>query len=108
MYEAITAIANQRVVTASDFAPYVCKWEAPSQYGPPISSFATFDADAYPVRYDDEQGEVVGEFFIRRIFEDSNQVEVGLVYVPYRGIGTITYVAVHMDADELAIRIEDS
>jgi hypothetical protein len=111
MYEAITAIANERVVTADDFEPFVCEWDAPSQFDPPITGFATFDAADFPaseiVGKCLPNSEVIGQFFIRRIL-DATTVEVGLIYVPYRGTGMLTYVGRHIDADELAIRIEDA
>ena len=108
MHDNIVNIANERVLTAADFEQYVCAWDAPSQYDPPIHSFATFDAECYPNDGESPRsGEVVGMFFVRRIL-DANTVEIGLVYVPTAGIGILTYVGMHLDADELAIRMEDS
>jgi len=96
MFNHIIAIANERVVNGADFLPF----ETIDGKGP--HNWLTLDAGDLP--YPDDSEACVAEFFVRRIF-DNNIVEIGAYYG--HGIHR-TWVAIHMDADELAIRMEDS
>lgn len=88
----IVHIANERVVTAEDFEPFVGR-----------HNWLTIDADDMPVKWD-LPGDRVCKFTLRRIFPEKNAVEILVNLDDLVPGGT----AMYLDADELAIRMEDS
>lgn len=95
IYGTIEAIANERVVTADDFVTFVG-----------LSNWLVIDAEDLPREdrnADNFAEDAVCKFTIRRVF-----VEAGKVEVIYFTRSHPEGIAMHLDADELAIRIEAS
>jgi hypothetical protein len=88
-YDRIIAAANEGVVTAAHFAPFVG-----------VENWLLVDAKDLPKTGDPEADQCDGlcAFKVRRIFWQQNFVEIVLT-----DLGDI---AMHLPADELAIRME--
>jgi hypothetical protein len=105
-HESMPGLPYELVVARAEKGPVKADW-----FRPHIGAFqwATFDADMYPGEINDpDDTEVAGQFFIIDVNERNDTVLIGLIHaVP--GLSKIyTYVAMDINADELAIRIEDS
>ena len=101
-YNSIVSIANERVVTTDDFAPFLsAEVGLMSEANRAWTSWLLLDAGDLP---DNDHDECVTEFFVRRI-GFNGFVQIGAYYG--RGIHR-TWVAIWMQADELAIRMEAS
>ena len=98
-FNTIVAAANERVVTAADFTPFVG-----------AKNWLTIDSDDMPMSFWARNMDVgircdaVCEFTLRRVWTDSNTVEILAKIDDLVPDGTL----MHLPADELAIRMEDS
>jgi hypothetical protein len=98
-FNTIVATAMDRPVTAADFAPFVG-----------AKNWLTVDSDNMPLSFWARNMDVgircdaVCEFTLRRVFTDNNGVEILVKIDDLVPDGTL----MHLDADELAIRMEDS
>lgn len=98
-YNRIITVANMGVVTAADFVPFIGQTE-----------FLTLERSDMSVHWQRTNpdkfncGGVVTKFTVRRVFADSNVVEIMAdIGEPFHA-GTL----MHLNADELAIRMEDA
>lgn len=99
MYDRIVGIAEKRVVVADDFAIGESNWLLIDHDDIPREDREARFGEGIRMRHSG----VITRFEIRRIFSGAGKVEI-LVYFPSHPGG----IVMHLDADELALRIEAS